>query len=74
MQAIMTTYKGPTDHKGSRIIARCQARRVTVPWNHALDIEDNHRAAAETLASLMGWCDPIRSGALPDGHSYAHVF
>ena len=78
MQAITTKYLGPTDARGSRIVARCQAKRLTVPWDHALDVEANHRAAGRALVRLMGWHAPIYSvewhmGALPDGSGYVLV-
>lgn len=53
--AIDTEYKGPTDHRGARIIARCDAGRATVPWNYALNVDENHRAAARVLADRLGW-------------------
>lgn len=34
MQSIETTYRGPTDAHGSRIVARAQAGRVVVPYEH----------------------------------------
>ena len=74
MQAIMTTFKGPTNHRGARIIARCQAKRITVPWDHALDVEGNHRAAARILAKQLGWpTRGMQSGGLPASSSYAHT-
>jgi len=55
MQAITTTYKGPTDHNGSRVIAKCDAGRVVVGWDHALNVIDNHKAAARALIDKLGW-------------------
>lgn len=48
---IQTTYKGPTDYRVPRVIARNinTGTRVTVPWNHALDDWENHLAAAQAL-------------------------
>lgn len=80
MQAIQTKYHGPTNHTGSRFTARCDAGRVTVPYNHAEGIEENHKRAAATLARKLGWAvrstgkvESFVSGSLPDG-SYCHVF
>jgi len=50
-QGIETRYLGPTNTKGSRIKASAWAGSVTVPYNHALNTEDNHRAAAMALAA-----------------------
>ena len=48
-QAIHTRYMGPTNTKGGRIKATAWAGSVTVPYDHALNVEDNHRAAAGAL-------------------------
>lgn len=55
---IVTRYLGPTNHRGSRIIATHKrdsetTYRATIPWQHDLSPEDNHLAAAERL--LDGW-------------------
>jgi hypothetical protein len=55
MQAIVTTYKGPTDTKGSRIIVRAERGRIVVPWDYALDVEGNHRAACKTACKRWQW-------------------
>lgn len=49
--AIITRYLGPTDHRPSRIVATHkrdsqQTIRATVEWDHAINAEANHRAAA----------------------------
>lgn len=75
MQAIETRYLGPTDTKGSRVTARCDAGRIAVSWNYALGIEENHRAAAEALRVKLGWGEEhygkIISGSTRDG--YVHI-
>lgn len=55
MQAIITRYHGPTNSRGSRIVAHCQAGRVTHHWNYELNPQGNHRAAALELARRLGW-------------------
>lgn len=75
MQAIQTKYHGPTNHSGARISARCDAARIVVPYDHALDVPGNHRAAALQLGLKLDWVRSSRelaSGCLPDG-SYVHV-
>lgn len=75
MQAILTKYRGPTDHKGSRVIASCEAKRIVVSWDHALDAVGNHIAAARQLGSqVFGGFEryDLVTGALPGG-GYAHV-
>jgi hypothetical protein len=55
MQAIQTRYFGPTNFKGSRIKATCSGGSVTVGYDHALNITENHQAAAEKLVVKMDW-------------------
>lgn len=82
MQAIQTKYHGPTDRSGSRITARCDAGRIVMPYDHALDIDGNHRKAARRLLRKLGWDKPthggektprMASGTLVDG-SQVHTF
>ena len=61
--AIETTFYGPTNHHGSRIGAKLLGRgergkptaRVIVGRRDDLDVEENHRAAAE--ACLRKWLE-----------------
>lgn len=56
MQAIETRYCGPTDYKGSRIIATsADGMRHVIPYPHELNSTDGHRKAATELCELMGW-------------------
>lgn len=56
MQAIETRYCGPTDFKGSRIIATAAAgHRHVIPYPHELNSDAAHRKAATELAEIMGW-------------------
>lgn len=73
-QAIITKYLGPTNTRGSRISAKAAAGRVSVPYDHALNIEGNHTAAAQALADKMGWKGALVGGGVPDGSGYAFVF
>lgn len=77
-QAIVTKYHGPTNYKGSRISARADAGRVIVSYDHALNIDENHKAAAQALAERYGWTvangyPALVSGALPGNAGYAFV-
>lgn len=62
MQAIRTRYHGPTNTRGSRISAQCAAGRLSVPYAHALDLTDNHRAAADALIAKLDWQRLARDG------------
>lgn len=75
MQAIRTVFKGPTNTRGSRIIATSDKARTVMPYDYALNSDDNHRRAAE-LHAVKAWALPgvaqLAHGTLPDG-SHAHV-
>jgi hypothetical protein len=74
-QAITTQYRGPTDHRGSRVIASCEAKRIVVPWDHALDIAANHAAAALQLMDRLGWSEhnALVMGGTGDGYVFVQV-
>ena len=55
---IETKFSGPTDTRDSRISAVCKRDsnrtfRKTVSYNHRLNGEDNHLAAAEAVMAVM---------------------
>jgi hypothetical protein len=54
-QAIEARFLALTDRLGSRLVARCLARSMTVGWDHAIGVEGNHRAAAQALIEKLGW-------------------
>lgn len=72
-QAIQTKWLGPTNTRGSRVRAWCNAKALTVAWDHALNIEDNHKAAAMAVAEAMQWDGEWFGGALPGEQGYAFV-
>ena len=72
-QAILTYFVGPTNFRGSRIVAKAQAGRIVLPWDDALDVNENHERAAKAYAAKLGWKGRLVSGGLPDG-SCCHVF
>jgi hypothetical protein len=55
MQAITTTFYPVTNHRGNRIKAECAARIIWFDWVDALNAPENHRLAAKTLATELGW-------------------
>jgi len=59
-RAIQTRYVGPTNFRGSRIIADAgdRASRVVVDYEPALNPEQNHAYAAVLVTRKMGWDDP----------------
>jgi hypothetical protein len=72
-QAIVTKFIGPTNFRGSRIKAKAFAKSVTIPYDHALNIEDNHMVAAETLATKLGWYGTWYAGGMPEGSGNCYV-
>ena len=70
-QAIRTHYLGATNTLPARIKASAPAGYLTVKWNHSLNIDDNHRHAAEKFAEVKGWVGErygaLAGGALKDG-------
>lgn len=69
MQAIRTYFLAPTNFRGSRVKAVAAAGAVTLGWDHALNAEGNHRAAAKALAAKFGWYGTFVCGDIADGSS-----
>lgn len=83
MQAIITKYVPPTNHKPGRVKATCERGSLTVSWDHGLEIGDNHRAACDALCAkfdmedfqkygarellTLSWSRPKASGQIPSG-------
>lgn len=65
-QAIVTKYHGPTNSNGSRIRAKCSAGSLTIPYDHALNIDQLHARAAQALADKLGWGGRWVGGTAPD--------
>jgi hypothetical protein len=67
-QAIVTHRLAPTNHRGTRVKATCEAGTVTIAWDHALNLQENHRAAARALLFKLKWRDSRHyGGGLPYG-------
>jgi hypothetical protein len=64
MQAIQTRYL--TNVRGSRVKAFAEAGSVTLSWDHRLNPEGNHQAAAEALANKLGWHGKWFGASLPN--------
>ena len=72
-QAIVTKYFGPTTTRGSRIKASASAGSKTVHYDHALNVADNHAAAAKAFAEKMQWSGQWFGGGMPDGNGNVYV-
>jgi hypothetical protein len=78
MQAIITKFLGPTNSKGPRVKARCDAGSITVNWVGSYGSDTNHFMAAKALAEKLGWTGDsygsLLGGSLPDGKGHCFVF
>lgn len=75
MQAVQTRFFGPTNTRGSRVRAFSEAfpRGVTVPYDHALNSEDNHDAAARAFIVAHEWYGTWVRGGSPDSKGNVYV-
>lgn len=56
---ILTKYLGPTNTRGSRVKATTgSGASITIPWDHELDADQNHAAAAMALITHRWGNDP----------------
>ena len=70
-QSIETRYVGPTNHRGSRIIATTPGgHKVTHAWNYEFNIEANHYAAAEALRAKLDWPSIKAGGSTAKGYAF----
>ena len=76
MQAIETKYFGPTNTRGARVRAAAYAGKLSVAWDHALSVEDNHAAAAMKFAKKLGWekYGDLHGGGNAKGDGFVFVF
>lgn len=74
-QAIITRFRGPTDRHGSRIIARCEAKQITVECRDDLRPDENHAMAALQLQEQLGWSErnDLVMGGTRDGYVFVQV-
>jgi tripartite-type tricarboxylate transporter receptor subunit TctC len=72
MQSIETKYAGPTDTRGSRIIATTANghHRLTVSYDDSLSSEGAHAAAALALARKLGWTGELVAGSTRTGYVF----
>ena len=62
---LTTRYSGPTDTRGSRITAKGAGRQLSVPYDYALGVVDNHAAAAQALAQVLGCTGTVHAVRAP---------
>ena len=76
MHTIQTTYKGPTNSRGSRILAKTPAGRITFLYHDRLTLKGNHIEAAAALARKLGLSGRWIMVGCPseDGYIFAPVW
>lgn len=78
MQAIITKAIAPTNTRGPRIKATCDAGSITIAYPSGKDTETGHRMAAEALAAKLEWNNDgygkMVCGGLPNQAGYVFVF
>jgi hypothetical protein len=62
-----------TKKSGTRVRVTAQPGTKIYPWDHALNAEKNHAAAARKYAADLGWTGKWVGGLMPDGKSYVFV-
>lgn len=68
MQTITTKYAGPTDHRGSRIVATsASGHRISISYDSSLNSEDAHKKGAIALREKLGWSKPMVGGHTKEG-------
>ncbi len=81
MQTITTSYAGPTNTRGSRVLVKSWLKNKAFGWDHALNSEDNHKAAAQQLVDVLNadhinadfqW-SIVAAGSMPDGKGNAYI-
>lgn len=56
LQSIQSHRLAPTNHRGTRIVARTSSgHRLVTDWDYALNAADNHVAALTALAEKLDW-------------------
>ena len=73
MKAITTKYHGPTNSRGSRIIATDEdGNRISIGYPHGLTGIDCHAKAAVALCRKMNWGGKLLGAGIKGG--YVFVF
>jgi hypothetical protein len=72
-QAIETKYIKATNVTGGRIKAMAWAGSVTLPYDHELSVEKNHKKAAFALLLKLRWNGKYAQGGNVKGDGYYFV-
>lgn len=73
-RAITTKYLGPTNTRGSRVVADDgDGNRLTLPWQSAWSEWENHEFAARALCDRLGWSGTLAGGWTKRGMVFVFV-
>jgi hypothetical protein len=72
-QAIETKYIKATNVTGGRIKATAWAGSVTLPYDHELSVEKNHKKAVFALLLKLRWNGKYAQGGNAKGDGYYFV-
>jgi len=68
MKAIVVKYHGPTNTRGSRLVASAEGvKSLSMPFDHGDTCPE--AAPAKALAIRYGWTGTYVAGKLPDGRT-----
>lgn len=70
-QAITVTFQGPTNRLGSRVTARCQAKKITRGREYGLNDYANAQKIVSELCGILDWQGVYHCGIQ---HNGAYVF
>lgn len=71
MKAISTRYSGPTNTRGSRIVASAEGvSSVSIPLDYEKDLYEAHEKAALALCKKYGWSGRLIGGGTKKGYCW----
>lgn len=72
MQTISTKYLWATNSRPLRIKATHTAQNIslTIPYDHGLEVEENHCNAAYMLKLRLGWKNSMQGGRVKGGYVF----
>lgn len=74
MKAIETRYIGPTNTRGSRLVATAEGgNRVTLSYDYELNSDQNHEMAAYHLMAKLDWTGEMVGGHTAKGMVWVFV-
>lgn len=74
MKAITTKFFGAANHRGFRIKAiEPDGISVTIPYDHAIDSQENHARTAIALCRKLGWRGTLGAGYTKTGMVFVWI-